>query len=151
MGFATGWPRCAPQSSLRPRGSLRMPGRFPGSHCAWSSNWARAASERSGWVWDKTLFLYPCWCHVDLFRFTVCRKYEHKQPYLLCLLMSKLGNYPLPAVASAVSCIHSVSGDCLTQEDSHREIYLWTPDMYLLILGIDLQGVHAWQHLSQQF
>ncbi len=49
-GFATGWPPCAPQSSLRPRGSLKMPGRFPGSPCDWSWNWARAALERFGWV-----------------------------------------------------------------------------------------------------
>lgn len=49
-GCATGWPRFAPRWSLRPRGSLKMPGRFPGSPCDWSSSWARAASERSGWV-----------------------------------------------------------------------------------------------------
>lgn len=49
-GFATGWPQCARPSSLRPRGLLKTPGRSPASPCDWSSNWARAASEKSGWV-----------------------------------------------------------------------------------------------------
>lgn len=50
---------------------------------------------------------------------------KHSALCLLCLFVSKPGNYPLPAVASSVCCVPSISRDGHTQEDSSRQIYLF--------------------------
>lgn len=56
MACATASLPCAPHPSRRPRAWPRMPGRSPGSPCVWRSSWARAASERCGWVRNT----HPC-------------------------------------------------------------------------------------------
>lgn len=89
-----------------------MRGRFPASLCSWSSNWVRAASERSGWVSGPSTLpsdLFFCvsngpyfhHCQSSSFCWRLEKNLLQKTQNNLCLEKHTLMSWILPSMGPA--------------------------------------------------